>query len=122
MPPITIDLPTSIRQRLLAEVPPLDRDSFVATALMEALDKRAKMVHTKKMSPDIEIQSALPVPSATRRGRPPKGAIVDRRVYRSVGLAQRTWDKLEQVAKHSGLSVNDAIEALALAAPNVLPK
>lgn len=116
MPLVPIDLPDELCVRLLSCSPPLDVAAVCKAALLEALDKRANLEHTNQMSPNIEIQSQLPAAGATKRGRPPKGTVVDRRVYRSVGLAQATWDILEQTAKSSGLSVNDAIEALVLAA------
>lgn len=65
MPPITINLPASVLQRLLAEVPPLDRDSFATTALIDALDKRANSCRTEDMELMQKIKErAKPGPKA----------------------------------------------------------
>jgi hypothetical protein len=104
MPEFKINLPSSVLARLLAEVPPLDRDSFAMNALIEALDRRQHMA------------SKLEASTGTRRGRPPRGEGGERRVYRSVGLAQLTWDLLDEAARSSEVSVNDMIETLVISA------
>lgn len=49
MPPITINLPSSVLQRLLAEVPAKERRAFITCALIEALDKRSNLCRTEDM-------------------------------------------------------------------------
>lgn len=96
MPPITINLPESVRQRLLAEVPPKDRDHFATCALIEALDKR----HTLTQDTDMltqETQKAKRPP-----GRPPGLT----REKRSINLEPRIWARLESQTL-PGESFND---------------
>ena len=100
---LTIRIPDELMQRLLSATPPLDVDEICTCALQEALRRRT-------------VAEKAAEQTGTRRGRPPKGTVVDRRIYRSVGLAQSTWELLDAMAAGNGVSVNDAIETLVIRA------
>lgn len=49
VPPITINLPASLIQRLQVDVPAKEQRAFVTCALIEALDRRANLCRTEDM-------------------------------------------------------------------------
>lgn len=98
MPRLTIDITDELANELLSRR--VDAVGVCLTALREAVDKAAGVVHTEKMTKQTE----------SKMGRPRKGDSGEKRVYRSVGLAGSNWTWLEQLAESSGRSVNDVLD------------
>jgi len=48
VPTLTIKLSSSLLQLFLAEVPPVEQDSFAENALLEALDRRRNLTNQKR--------------------------------------------------------------------------
>jgi hypothetical protein len=51
MPEVKLDLPASVMARFLAEIAPIDRNSFATCALIEALDRRQFMKKSQRAKP-----------------------------------------------------------------------